>query len=167
MKIDVTEILKTPGAGMSFEVEGDVCAPQGPGESHGAGVFAVRGVATSIGIGVYVDAHAKGSVELICSRCLGSFTKKMELHCEAEFLENPDERLKEDPQEVGVFPLRNGVCDLGEMVRHEILLNLPMKPLCSHGCKGLCPVCGANSKRGRLRLREVRLRSDGVRQEAS
>jgi len=148
MKIDVTEILKTPGAGMSFEVEGDVRSPEEPEGSQVMGAFVVRGVATSIGIGVYVDAHATGTVELTCSRCLGSFTKKMELDSEAEFFENPDERLNEDPQEVEVFPLKNGVCDLSEMVRHEILLNLPMKPLCSHDCKGLCPVCGANLNEG-------------------
>jgi uncharacterized protein len=149
MKIDVTEILKTPGAGMPFEADGDVSNPDETGESSAVGRFVVRGVATSIGVGVYVDAHAEGLVELTCSRCLGSFTKKLELDCEAEFVENPKERLdEEDRHEVEVFPLKSGVCDLSEMVRHEVLLSLPMKPLCSQGCKGLCPVCGANLNQG-------------------
>lgn len=113
-----------------------------------AGGFAVRGVATSIGDGVYVDAHAEGTVKLTCSRCLGSFAKKMGLDCEAKFMENPEDRSREDRDEIEVFSLENGVCDLSEMVRHEIVLNLPMKPLCSPRCKGLCPVCGANLNEG-------------------
>ncbi len=144
MKIDVTEILKTPGAGMPFEVEGEIMLADPEDEGEGPGVFAVRGVATSIGDGVYVDAHAKGTVELVCSRCLSTFTKQVDLDCEAKFVENPQDRSHEDQDEVEIFPMENGVCDLGEMVRHEIVLNLPMKPLCSPRCKGLCPVCGAN-----------------------
>ena len=133
---------------MPFEADGDV-SNRTKRASLRVGRFVVRGVATSIGVGVYVDAHAEGLVELTCSRCLGSFTKKLELDCEAEFVENPKERLdEEDRHEVEVFPLKSGVCDLSEMVRHEVLLSLPMKPLCSQGCKGLCPVCGANLNQG-------------------
>ena len=117
MKIDVTEILKTPGAGMPFEVEGEVCSLDETGGSQAIGTFVVRGVATSIGVGVYVDAHAGGTVELCCSRCLGSFTKKLALDCEAEFLENPDERLvEEDRHEVEVLPLASGVSGFSEIV---------------------------------------------------
>ncbi|HHY76547.1 MAG TPA: DUF177 domain-containing protein [Firmicutes bacterium] len=148
MKIDVTEILKTPGEGMSFQVGGEVPIPETMDGAQAVGSFVVRGVATSTGLGVYVDAHAVGTVELTCSRCLGSFTKEMELDCEAEFVEDPDGRPQEEEPEVSVFALEGGVCDLGEMVRHEVLLNLPMKPLCSEDCKGLCPVCGKNLNEG-------------------
>ena len=34
--------------------------------------------------------------------------------------------------------------DLDELVYTNIVLNLPMKHLCSEDCKGLCPVCGKN-----------------------
>ena len=30
----------------------------------------------------------------------------------------------------------------------QFLLALPMKPLCSEGCKGLCTICGTNLNRG-------------------
>lgn len=33
---------------------------------------------------------------------------------------------------------------ISEELRENVLLNLPLKPLCSSGCKGLCPQCGAN-----------------------
>lgn len=34
--------------------------------------------------------------------------------------------------------------NLNELIREEIIVNTPMKVLCSEDCKGLCPVCGAN-----------------------
>jgi uncharacterized protein len=38
--------------------------------------------------------------------------------------------------------------DLDELVSSNIILNLPMKHLCSESCKGLCPVCGKNLNDG-------------------
>jgi uncharacterized protein len=43
---------------------------------------------------------------------------------------------------------QDGVIDLGQLVREQILLLLPMKPLCKESCAGLCPVCGTNLNTG-------------------
>ena len=37
-----------------------------------------------------------------------------------------------------------GELEVGEDVRAELLLGLPMNPVCRPDCKGLCPVCGVN-----------------------
>lgn len=34
--------------------------------------------------------------------------------------------------------------DLDDVVREEVLLSIPIRPLCSDGCKGLCSICGTN-----------------------
>jgi len=34
--------------------------------------------------------------------------------------------------------------DINELVREEIIVQTPMKPLCDKNCKGICPVCGGN-----------------------
>ena len=34
--------------------------------------------------------------------------------------------------------------DIDKDVREEMLLNFPMKVLCSEDCKGICSGCGAN-----------------------
>ena len=34
--------------------------------------------------------------------------------------------------------------DLGEMLREQFYLALPMQPLCRPDCQGLCPVCGVD-----------------------
>src|SRR5262249_2840161 len=42
----------------------------------------------------------------------------------------------------------NDTIDLGQLMREQFYLVLPMKPLCNEGCVGLCPVCGTNLNRG-------------------
>ena len=34
--------------------------------------------------------------------------------------------------------------DLGEIVREQILLEVPLRRLCREDCRGLCPSCGVN-----------------------
>ncbi len=38
--------------------------------------------------------------------------------------------------------------DLDELLREDVLLDLPSKYLCSPDCKGLCPKCGKNLNEG-------------------
>ena len=46
--------------------------------------------------------------------------------------------------------------DISGDVRDELLIELPMNPLCKEACKGLCPVCGTdlNKKRCRCKMPE-------------
>jgi uncharacterized protein len=43
---------------------------------------------------------------------------------------------------------QNHELDLREMVRQDILLELPMHTLCAETCRGLCPECGADLNEG-------------------
>lgn len=40
------------------------------------------------------------------------------------------------------------VIDISDFVRDTILLSIPMKPVCSETCRGLCSVCGINLNYG-------------------
>ncbi len=144
MRIDVSSILGKPGTSLPVETSGDLGAVD---EELGlAGPVSVRGVATSLGKDVYIQCHAQGKVELVCSRCLSPFSRAFEVDCEGKFVDQVDNKGQES--EVETFPLEGAVCDLDEMIGHEIVLNLPMKPLCSEECKGICPVCGKNLNQG-------------------
>jgi len=57
-------------------------------------------------------------------------------------LEEERQELQAGDMETGFY--REGELDLGEIVREQLLLNIPMRPLCGESCKGLCPHCGAN-----------------------
>ncbi len=56
--------------------------------------------------------------------------------------------------DTGVSFYKNDTIDLGEIMRDEFYLALPMKPLCRADCKGLCPVCGVNRNRETCTCRE-------------
>ncbi len=49
-----------------------------------------------------------------------------------------------DPEELAVSFYRDERIDLSQMIVEQIVLALPMKPLCKLDCLGLCPQCGAN-----------------------
>ena len=63
--------------------------------------------------------------------------------------EDIDEGEASEPEgkDVGLAEYRDDTIDLGEVVREQLYLALPMKPLCQEDCKGLCPVCGVNRNR--------------------
>ena len=52
------------------------------------------------------------------------------------------------PSDEEIYPIDDDVVDLGPLVRDAIVLELPMAPLCTQDCAGLCPQCGANLNEG-------------------
>ena len=50
-------------------------------------------------------------------------------------------------EDLGVSFYRDDEIDLGEVMREQFYLAVPMKPLCREDCRGLCPVCGINRNR--------------------
>jgi uncharacterized protein len=53
-----------------------------------------------------------------------------------------EREIQEDDFEISYY--RDDQIDLNELLREQFYLALPMKPLCSEECKGLCPQCGIN-----------------------
>jgi uncharacterized protein len=83
-----------------------------------------------------------------CSRCLEPFVIPVDAAIDTLLLpaavaavEGEHEVQAED---LGVSFYRDDVIDLGDIVREQFYLALPMKPLCRPDCRGLCPVCGIN-----------------------
>ncbi len=136
----MSSILNKTGSSMPVNVT-DSLGPSG----EEAGILdpvTAKGVVTSLGKDVHVEVHAQGKVQLVCSRCLTGFLEGFEVDCEGKFADRPEDYGEET--EVEIFPLEGNTCSLDEMIVHEVLLGLPMKPLCRDDCQGLCPICGQN-----------------------
>jgi len=90
--------------------------------------------------------HLDGSIvwrlSLVCGRCLEPFA----VAGDVEILNMLQPAGMTDPGPE-TFPYANDMFDLHGIVRELIELNLPMKPLCSENCRGLCPLCGMNLNR--------------------
>ncbi|GHT59224.1 hypothetical protein AGMMS50222_03440 [Endomicrobiia bacterium] len=78
---------------------------------------------------IYVSGRIKGFVYLECSRCL---------------------RICSHPLEISIgtnMNIKNGYVDIGEEIRQLLLLEMPMKPVCSSDCIGICKICGKHNKK--------------------
>lgn len=100
------------------------------------------------GAEVIITGTAKGTVELQCSRCLKTFGMDIEsridvvYHPASEINKEEHYELKGDELDTGFY--KNDILDIDDLLREQLVLNVPMKPLCSEDCKGLCPRCGVN-----------------------
>ena len=93
-------------------------------------------------------------LELACSRCLEPFEVPVDAAIDLRYLPqalagNRDEDPDHDPSTTFYSDDR---IDLGQMVREQCYLALPMKPLCRADCQGLCPMCGTNLNHRALQL---------------
>jgi uncharacterized protein len=82
------------------------------------------------------------SVEGNCNKCLKNYSQNIKISLiEREFLFEEPENM-EDPDGFCMIDKKEMTVDLTEVLRQEILLHFPLIPVCSKGCKGLCPKCG-------------------------
>ena len=95
-----------------------------------------------------------GEMILLCSRCAEDTLTVIEHNFES-FEVFPDAFRKEDEEkeagpdaEQDANVVRNSShgpeVDLAALLWQELMLVLPVKPLCNVACKGLCPKCGEN-----------------------
>jgi uncharacterized protein len=91
-----------------------------------------------------VTGEISGIIGLQCSRCLEQYTieKSLELSLVVK-MRDPERREAQD-HEVGedVFLIEGPEFDPGAAIVQEMILDVPMKPLCKEDCPGLCPKCG-------------------------
>jgi uncharacterized protein len=130
MKINVTQI---PSEGVvlqetipysELDLETEVVKFSGP--------LKVKARVTRITNALTVDLSIVGLMAMTCSRCLVEFTVDFKKDLRLSYPVNKEELYIE----------------LNQDIREEILLDYPIKPLCTPGCRGLCPLCGKNKNEG-------------------
>ena len=99
--------------------------------------------------GVLVTARISTQVQTTCGRCLGGFQRLSSLTMEEESYPTVDpgtgqKMFPPDESEGVVYIDDRHMLDLSDVVRQYVLTEIPIKPLCSDNCLGLCPECGTN-----------------------
>lgn len=89
--------------------------------------------------GLLVQVRLTADVFAECVRCLIEFYQPLEINFTELYAFNRD-----SVTESGLLAPENGKIDLEPFVREEMLLAIPISPLCKTSCLGLCPTCGAN-----------------------
>jgi uncharacterized protein len=97
---------------------------------------------------ILVRGKLSGYLELACSRCLKPFTQAVTGDFDLLLVPAPhtvaaaEEELSAADLDLDYYT--GEVVDLEALLQEQIILMLPVKPLCAETCKGLCPQCGAN-----------------------
>src|SRR5262245_33632208 len=88
-------------------------------------------------------AELAGVLETPCARCLEPARVPIKATLAVTFVPaDLDEVEEEDDPDVVHFG--GTEIDVSDEVRDEIVLALPINPLCAETCRGLCPICGGN-----------------------
>lgn len=85
---------------------------------------------------------------LTCGRCLEPFSFPVDLSFNLLYVPHTanqgEGEVEVEDDDLSVAYYRNEGIDLGQLMREQFYLALPMKPLCRESCRGLCPTCGTN-----------------------
>jgi uncharacterized protein len=94
----------------------------------------------------YCQGQVTARVLMECARCLGEF--ETDLVGEVSFVlcaeQEAQRHSRSDEEEYVCFQGNDLRADIVDPVRQALVLSMPMKPLCSEGCRGLCATCGVN-----------------------
>ena len=99
-----------------------------------------------------VEGELNGLLRHDCVRCLEEFAAPATVSFRAVYKDQDSRRPKKqgsdtggaDHEETDCYAVVEQRIELQEMLREQLILSIPMQPLCSEGCQGLCQVCGQN-----------------------
>ncbi|MBI5741406.1 MAG: DUF177 domain-containing protein [Nitrospirae bacterium] len=107
---------------------------------------------TRFGRRVLIEGAVKIMVTAKCSRCLKDASLPMDLTFREEYLpagetgKVKEQELTNGELDIGFY--KNDELNVTELVREQVLLAAPMKPLCKDECRGLCAFCGKDLNEG-------------------
>jgi uncharacterized protein len=100
---------------------------------------------------ILVRGRLAGHLELTCSRCLEAFAAPVATDFDLLLAPGPQAVSPEEEElsrtDLDLDYYTGEVVDLESLLREQIILLVPLKPLCDENCKGLCLQCGANLNR--------------------
>jgi uncharacterized protein len=96
---------------------------------------------------LFFEGRFEGTVEGVCSRCLETYALTLEKRFDFVLtpeLQKSDKSKELNSGELGLSTYKDTEIDLAPYMREQVLLALPIRPLCKERCRGLCQSCGAN-----------------------
>ena len=149
MSLDVSSALKNPGQVYPFESSVELDVMEVLGDSIRFADIRIEGEYLCPGDNrISVKAEVNAMADTRCSRCLEPIRISVKADLDALF----DHQL--DPEDPDLYSFEASTVELTDAVRDALLLELPMRILCSEDCKGLCPVCGINLNKGTCTCQE-------------
>ena len=100
----------------------------------------------------YDHIRAQGEVEtrvrLTCSRCLTEYEMELVSPFTIFYIRSSgaaqDEEVELSEKDLVSVPFDGDEIDFTNEIAEQVLMEIPLKPLCREDCKGLCASCGAD-----------------------
>lgn len=91
---------------------------------------------------LYIHLQINTNMEANCSRCLESFTYPFKSSISAEFVHEDLFGNQDDEPDDDIIYYKESIINLDELIKENIIMNIPMKLVCNESCQGLCSNCG-------------------------
>ena len=140
--VNVADLVHRPGARRRERVEGRLAAPVKVVDTELIAEIpvVVDTLLEWVSDGLLATGTVEGSWEAPCRRCLKAARGEMRVDFQELF--------EADPREGESYRLGHDFIDLEPLASEALTLNLPLAPLCTEDCLGLCPTCGADLNLG-------------------
>lgn len=157
MLLTITEVKRNTGLSQEFRWSE---SPQSLALSEGnlrddawlEAPFEVRLSIRNGGDRLILEGHFEAQLRMVCGRCLKEFQTLGFIPIEEQMLLTQqvaqDAAEDEDDPDRELEVLEGDTIDVTALVRENLLSQLPMKPLCTEECLGLCPTCGVDLNLG-------------------
>lgn len=144
MKIDISELKNNKNAAM--EVCGNIKIDFEDERFEFVTPAEVNFIITNTGESILVEGNVAILIKAVCSRCLENFEYRLDVKIKEEFYSHIDKTLatilEDTCQEGNLY--YNNFLEVDDIIRENLILQLPIKALCKEDCRGLCPKCGKN-----------------------
>ena len=150
MLINVSEAKKTPGFYQEYSWRETAQSLQLHESVLQEGIWLVDQADVHMKVSNVTDrllfsGTVSARIKLTCGRCLAEFLEDISVAFKEHLLLSVDKTHQvenDDPMFEPVELLEGNMVDATEIAADALLSCLPMNPLCSEECLGLCPVCG-------------------------
>ncbi len=96
---------------------------------------------------ILARGHLQGHLQLACGRCLENFAALVDTDFDLLLVPGPgpagNEAEELSTSDLDLDYYTGETLDLEAILREQIILMVPLKPLCAEDCQGICPRCGA------------------------
>ncbi|MGA1565813.1 MAG: YceD family protein [Ilumatobacteraceae bacterium] len=147
LRVNMVELLRQPGAerSSSASVDPDVLGcivAEGQASLRGPIEVAIHAVSGTdeVEVDCVIEAAWIGD----CRRCLAPVSGVETIRVVEHFRPAVASRDAGQRDDADVIAVEGDQIDLVPTVRETVMIELPMAPLCSPDCAGICPICGTD-----------------------
>ncbi len=151
MRLDLREVIHTPDAKKTFQLQVDLSGLEFYGRKPITRPVLAEGSVSNHAGALVLEGTARSVLDLVCDRCGKAFSREKVVPLDSLVAETLEDEENDD-----IFLLDDGELDLDEVVTSDFILAMDTKNLCAEDCKGLCPRCGADLNLGPCACRPER-----------